>query len=253
MNPGSAKPNTPNQPEHGRGTGPCQTGQSANPDLRGAPGQLRISPPFSPEDRTQIRDALESGRVMAYPTETSYALGGNALHPHLVDEIYRLKGRDRSKPLLLLLDGGRDLTGWVRDLPEAARLLIRSVWPGPLTLVVHAGPALPPHIQDDRGRVAVRWSPHPALAALFTVAHVPLIGTSANLSGTPSLNDAGDVLRAFGTEPLIAIDGGPAPGGLPSTVLDTTVIPFAIVREGATPVARIRALLAPAFPACVPA
>jgi L-threonylcarbamoyladenylate synthase len=191
-----------------------------------------IAPPFSPKRREQVRRALQSGRVMTYPTETSYALGGNALSPALVERIYRLKGRDRQKPMLLLVDARAGLRNWVAGIPPGAEPLMQRFWPGPLTLVLHAGPGLPFHLPDERGTIAVRWSPHPLVAELLAIGGVPLIGTSANRSGEPGLNTAQAVLRVFPEEPLLAVDGGPTPGGLPSTVLDVTVRPFRVIRPG---------------------
>jgi L-threonylcarbamoyladenylate synthase len=246
-----------NSHEHGRAGAACQTPASVHDAPIPAPGAAggaeRRAPPFTADDRAAIRRALESGRLMAYPTETSYALGGNALNPRLVDAIYRLKGRERGKALPLLVDGSGDLSPWVRDVPDAARLLMRMLWPGALTLVLHGAPGLPAHLLDERGAVAVRWSPHPVVAELLALAGAPLIGTSANRSGAPPLNDAAAVLRAFPAEPILAIDGGPAGGGPPSTVLDATATPFRIVREGALSRARLRELLAPAYPDALPA
>ncbi|MFI5399965.1 MAG: L-threonylcarbamoyladenylate synthase [SAR324 cluster bacterium] len=241
----------------GRAGAGCQTpasGQGHPVSVPGAgSGQVRIAPPFTAHQRNAIRRALEHGRVMTYPTETSYALGGNALSAGLVDAIYRLKGRERCKRILLLVDGSGDLSPWVRDVPEAARVLMRILWPGPLTLVLRGGRDLPAHLADERGTVAVRWSPHPVVAELLAVGSVPLIGTSANRSGAPSLNDADSVLRTFRAAPLLAIDGGPARGGPPSTVLDATVSPFLIVREGALSRTRLRDALASSCPDAVPA
>lgn len=241
----------------GRAGASCQTPASAQGKPAPAPGanvaQERIAPPFTAQQRNAMLRALERGRVMTYPTETSYALGGNALSAGLVEAVYRLKGRERDKRVLLLVDGSGDLSPWVRDVPEAARFLMRALWPGPLTLVLRAGADLPAHLADERGNVAVRWSPHPVVAELLAVGGVPLIGTSANRSGAPSLNDADSVLRAFRTAPLLAIDGGPAAGGPPSTVLDATVFPFRIVREGAFSRARLREKLASSCPDAVPA
>lgn len=246
-----------NSHEHGRAGAACQTPASAGgrpiPAAGAALAPERRAPPFTADDVAAIRRALESGRVMAYPTESSYALGGNALIPALAEAIYRLKGRAGDKRLLLLVDGSGDLSRWVRDVPDAARMLMRALWPGPLTLVLRAAPRLPAHLPDERGAIALRWSPHPLIAELLAVGGVPLIGTSANVSGTPPLNDAAAVLRAFPAEPLLAIDGGPTAGAPPSTVLDTTVYPFRIVREGAVSRARLREALAPAFPDALPA
>lgn len=213
----------------------------------------RLTAPLAPPARERIRQALAAGRVIAFPTETSYALGGNALSAALVDAVYRLKGREPGKALPLLVDGAADLSRWVRDVPAAARALMVAFWPGPLTLVLRAGPELPAHLPDARGTIAVRWSPHPLVGELLALGGVPLIGTSANPSGTASLHTAEAVLRAFPGEPMLAVDGGPTPGGPASTVLDATVRPFALVREGAVPAAAIRAALSRAFPEEAPA
>jgi L-threonylcarbamoyladenylate synthase len=205
---------------------------------------LSVPVPIPPAQRELVRRALADGLVMTYPTETFYALGGNALDAGLVNEIYRLKGRGAGKPLPLLVDARRGLDGWVGEPPPEAERLMARFWPGPLTLVLPAGPRLPPHLRDARGNVALRWSPHPAIAELLALGEVPLIGTSANRSGAPGLNTAQAVLDAFDGEPILALDGGPAPGGAPSTVLDVTVRPFDLVRAGAVPVAELRAALA---------
>jgi L-threonylcarbamoyladenylate synthase len=213
----------------------------------------RLTLPLAETARERVRRALAAGEALTFPTETSYALGGNALSAALVATIYRLKGRERGKPLLLLVDGGAGLERWARDVPAAARALVARFWPGPLTLVLRAGPALPAHLGDERGTVALRWSPHPAVAELLALGGVPLIGSSANRSGTPPLHSVAAVLGAFPGEPLLALDGGPTAGGPPSTVLDATVMPFTVVREGAISVAEIRAALAGAYPEAAPA
>ncbi|HEX7927724.1 MAG TPA: L-threonylcarbamoyladenylate synthase [bacterium] len=212
-----------------------------------------IAPPFGAGDREAIRRAIALGRVMTYPTETTYALGGNALSPALVESIYRLKGRDRNKPMLLLVNARGGLRDWVGGMPAGAEALMERFWPGPLTLVFPAGPSLPFHLPDARGTVALRWSPHPLVAELLDIGGAPLIGTSANLSGQPSLNDAQAVIQAFPAEPLLTIDGGVAAGSLPSTVLDVSVRPFRIVREGVISRDAIRDALGARFTDLAPA
>lgn len=213
-----------------------------------------------------LREFLEQGRVMTYPTETSYALGGNALAPDLVESIYRLKGRPAGKALPLLIDGSNGVEPWARDGGPAARRLMERHWPGPLTLVLHAGPGLPPRLADARGTVALRWSSHPLIAEMIRIAGAPLIGTSANRSGEPNCHTLEDVLRAIPAGIALAVDGGhrdgrrdgrsggrggalsPGESGNPadlrdhrnprdprgfSTLLDTTVTPFRVLRKGA--------------------
>ena len=202
--------------------------------------------PIPPHRRELVRRAIAQGRVMTYATETSYALGGNALDANLVQAIYRIKGRDPGKPLLLLVEGRRGVEEWVGAVAPAARLLMARFWPGPLTLVFAAGPQVPAHLLNSKGTIALRWSPHPAVAELLDLGGVPLIGTSANASGAPSLHTARAVLEAFPGESILAMDGGTAPGGAPSTVLDATLRPFRIVRPGAVSAVALRTALADA-------
>ena len=214
------------------------------------PSALR--PPFSSAARAEIVRALTGGAVMTYPSETSYALGGNALDPALCAKVQALKGRADHKALLLLIRSEEAVTGLATDVHPAARVLMERFWPGAVTLVFRAAPNAPPHLVDARGTLALRWSPHPVLRELLEIGGVPLIGTSANRAGEPALCTADEVLAAFPDAIALAIDGGRAPGGAPSTLLDTTVVPFRILREGALPKARIQATLVEMFIETVP-
>ena len=130
---------------------------------------------------------------------------------------------------------------------------MRSCWPGALTLVLRAGAGLAAHLRDAGGKVALRHSPHPVAAELLRIGGVPLIGTSANRSGRPSAHSATEVAEIFGAQVALTVDGGSAPGGAPSTLLDTTARPFRILREGAVTAQSLRGVLAADFPAAVPA
>lgn len=208
-----------------------------------SPGTVVVRYPWHEADAAQLRSALREGAVMTYPTETSYALGGNALLPEATAAVFALKGRPREKAVLLLVDGSDGLTGWVREVTPTAAALMEHFWPGPLTLVFAAGPNLPPHLVDERGTVALRWSPHAVIAALLRLGGAPLIGTSANRSGGPPLHTVDDVLGAFPEGVHLAVDGGRTSGGPPSTLVDTTVAPARVLREGAVPRVALQAAL----------
>ena len=120
--------------------------------------------PFASRQRKVVAQALAEGRVMSYPTETSYALGGNAMDSALAAEIFRLKGRKGAKALLLLIDGEDQAQELGEGIDPAAQALMRACWPGALTLVVPATPGLPAHLRDGRDTVALRHSPHPVVA-----------------------------------------------------------------------------------------
>ena len=189
---------------------------------------------------------------MTYPTETSYALGGNALHAGLVEAIFRLKGRTEDKALPLLIAGAAQARELAEAIHPAAEALMAACWPGPLTLVLHAAPGLPAHVADARGTVALRHSPHESVAELLALGGAPLIGTSANRSGSPPACTAAQVLETFGDAVMLAVDGGEAGGGPPSTLLDTTALPFRILRHGAVAAEDLRRLLKRDFPQAAP-
>jgi L-threonylcarbamoyladenylate synthase len=213
-------------------------------EIATVPSRTRIvRAPLDDATTALLREALRDGAVMSYPTETIYALGGNALLPEVTQAVYALKGRPRDKALLLLVDGAAGLAGWVREVTPAAAHLMERFWPGPLTLVFAAGPNLPAHLADERGTVALRWSPHPVIAGLLRIGGVPLIGTSANRSGAPGAHVLAQVLAAFPEGIDVAVDGGRSGGAAPSTLVDTTVTPPQVLREGAIPRAALQAAL----------
>lgn len=216
-----------------------------------APG-MRLRPPFDAQARAHVTAALADGAVMAYPTETFYALGGNSLHAGLCAAIVRHKGRAADKALLLLVDGPRDVRRLATPSP-AAEALMAALWPGALTLVLPAAPALPHHLRAAGGTVALRWSPHPVIAELLAIGGVPLIGTSANRSGEPPATTADAVSATFSGAVDVLVDGGETAGGTPSTLVDTTTRPFTILRPGVVTAAEIRRALAPQFAPWSPA
>lgn len=226
-------------------------GRAMNASQSGRTRVLR--PPFSPKEREVLGQALAAGRTMTYPTETSYALGGSALDAELVERVFRLKARAPDKALLLLVDGSRGLAGLAGEVVPAASRLMEACWPGPLTLVVPAAPTLPAHLRDARGTVALRWSAHPVVQELLQIGRGPLIGTSANLSGRPEARRLEEVLATFGDAVELAVDGGATPEGPLSTLLDTTTTPFKVLRAGALPSERLRAVLQGAFAEWAPA
>jgi len=218
--------------------------------MSGGPTRVH-APPFGSGARAALYRALTRGEPLAFPTETFYALGGNALLPGLCARVFALKRRLAEKALLVLVDGERGLGDLATEVPPAAEALMAACWPGPLTLVLPAGPGTPPHLRDARGTVALRWSPHPVVAELLRLGGVPLIGTSANPSGGAPARTLSEVLAGFPALPH-AVDGGATPGGEPSTVLDASALPFRLVRPGAVSLETIREGLAGRFPEAVP-
>ena len=199
----------------------------------------------NPETTRAVAAALLEAAVIAYPTETFYALGAAAFSRRAVERVYRLKKRAADKPLSVLvsdLDMVRDVAG---PLPPAFRVLAGEFWPGPLTLVLPAAERLPEFLLGPGRTIAVRIPPLAWLRRLVSETSQPLTATSANLSGEKELADPADVTDAFQGKVDLIVDGGRAPGGLPSTIIDLTSGRPRILREGAIPSARISAILNP--------
>lgn len=190
-----------------------------------------------------IAAALLEDAVAAYPTETFYALGAAAFSRKAVKKVYRLKKRDAGKPLSVIasdLDMVREISA---PLPPSFRALAGEFWPGPLTLVLLATARLPDFLLGPGRTIAVRIPPLSWLRALVREISEPLTATSANLSGEKELADPAEVAAVFRGKIDMIVDGGPAPGGAPSTIVDLTSPEPRILRIGAIPEVRIRAVL----------
>jgi L-threonylcarbamoyladenylate synthase len=187
----------------------------------------------------EIAASLLEGAVAAYPTETFYALGAAAFSKRGVERVYRLKGRDRSKPLPLIASDLDMVARIAGPLPPPFARLAEEFWPGPLTLVLSAAPGLPEVLVGPGGTVAVRVPPPAWLRALVRELAEPLTSTSANLAGESPLDDPAEVAALVGDRVDWLIDGGRAPGGRPSTIVDLAGGAPRILREGAVPSARL--------------
>ncbi|MDY6912514.1 MAG: L-threonylcarbamoyladenylate synthase, partial [Chloroflexota bacterium] len=164
----------------------------------------------------QLRHAvaiLMEGGVIAYPTDTVYGLGADAFNEEAVGRIYRIKQRLLSQPLSLLLAERSDLSTAADTISGTAELLAQHFWPGGLTLIVHKSSKIPLWITAGGDTVAVRVPNHPVALELIRQLGKPLIGTSANLSGSPNLTTAREVGEQLGDTIDFVLDGGVCPGG----------------------------------------
>jgi L-threonylcarbamoyladenylate synthase len=187
---------------------------------------------------------LRVGGIIAVPTETYYALGASPFIAAAVERVIRIKGRPEGKPILLLI-AKKDMLGHVaQSIPPAAEILMQHFWPGPLTIVLPAVPSMPEALTGGTGSIGVRWPSHPLLEELVRTVG-PLTGTSANRSGTPAAGTAEEVQHTLGEEVDLILDGGPTPGGLPSTVV-SVVGSVHLLREGRIRRDALTAVLAPA-------
>jgi len=177
-------------------------------------------------------DILLSGGLVAYPTESFYGLAVDSTNENAIRRLFLLKQRSPGRPLLILIPSVEALDQYVAHIPPIARQLIDEFWPGGLTLVFEAGLKASPLLTAGTDKIGIRLSPHPVATALAQAIGAPITGTSANISGKPACRDAGEVLGAFKECLDLILDGGPTPGKVGSTILDITVDPPKILREG---------------------
>jgi L-threonylcarbamoyladenylate synthase len=175
---------------------------------------------------------LEGG-VVAFPTETFYGLGADALELKALRKVFQIKGREENKPLLLLVADRTWLPGLVKKIPPVAEQLIERFWPGPLTLVFEASPNLPSILTAHTGQIGLRISSHPVAQALVQAVGRAITATSANVTGQPSASLASEVFQTLGKQVDAILDGGRTAGGLGSTVLDVCGVLPKILRQGA--------------------
>ena len=181
----------------------------------------------------QAVSLLKNGGVVAYPTETLYALGASASNPKAIQRVIEIKNRPMDKGLPLVIFSINDLEFLSKDIPSIAYSLAKNFWPGPLTLVISARPEIPDLITGGRKSVAVRVPNHPIPLAILKKLSEPIIATSANVTGKNPCLTANEVRKMIGNRVDLTISGLTSSGGLPSTILDLTLNPPKILRKGA--------------------
>jgi L-threonylcarbamoyladenylate synthase len=186
-------------------------------------------------------EVLRRGELVAFPTDTVYGLAADLFNPAAIQRIFDAKGRDSAKAIPVLLGNLDHLPQVALDLPAAALRLAQRFWPGALTLVVYRQPGLPEILSPDP-TVGVRMPDHPFALALLERSG-PLAVTSANQSGATNPLTAQDVLAQLDGRIALILDGGAVPGGVPSTVVDCTSTPPAILRLGAVSKKQVTDLL----------
>lgn len=202
--------------------------------------ETRLLPP----DATGLRDAaglLRDGKLVAFPTETVYGLGGDARDDQAVAGIFAAKGRPRFNPLIAHLPDLDQVERYARLTPLARRLA-QAFWPGPLTLVLPLKGGLSPLVTAGLETVAIRVPAHPVAQALLRAFDGPLAAPSANPSGRISPVSARHVLEGLGGRIAAVVDGGDCAVGLESTILDATGEAPILLRAGGLPVEAIEAL-----------
>jgi L-threonylcarbamoyladenylate synthase len=198
----------------------------------------------TPEDIARAAKILRSGGTVAFPTETVYGLGANALEPSAVANIFLAKERPSWDPLIVHISS-RAMLDEVATVPPQAEALINTFWPGPLTLLLPRTNKIPDTVTAGRPLVGVRMPTHPIALALIEAAGVPLAAPSANRFGRTSPTTAAHVLEDLDHRIDAILDGGPTTVGVESTVLDPNQSPMILYRPGAITAAMLEPLGGP--------
>jgi L-threonylcarbamoyladenylate synthase len=194
---------------------------------------------------SRAAEVIRAGGLVAFPTETVYGLGADALSAAAVERIFVAKERPRGNPLIVHIGGVDELEGVAASVPARARDLAARFWPGPLTLVLPRAPAVPLVTTGGLETVAVRVPAHPVARALIAAAARPIAAPSANRSGRPSPTRAEHVREDLEGRIELILDGGPTPVGVESTVLDLTTERPTLLRPGGVTLEELESCLGP--------
>ncbi|WP_283137262.1 L-threonylcarbamoyladenylate synthase [Rhizohabitans arisaemae] len=186
--------------------------------------------------------AVRAGELVVLPTDTVYGVGGDAFSLSSVNAVLAAKGRGRDVPVPVLVGTVRAASALIDNLGVAGNDLVEAFWPGPLTLVCRANRSLSWDLGETKGTVAVRMPLHPVALELLKETG-PMAVSSANRHGSPPATTADEAEKQLGDSVSVYLDGGPCHAGTPSTILDlTTPIPR-LLRRGAIPADKIRAIV----------
>lgn len=200
-------------------------------------------------DIERAAELIRAGRLVAFPTETVYGLGANALDPQAVERIFLAKGRPRTSPLIVHVDSIEMARGLASEWPQSAEVLASTYWPGPLTLVLPKNPEVPDIVTAGLPTVGLRMPRHPLALELIHTAGVPLAAPSANRFTELSPTLAEDVTESLAD---LILDGGPSLVGIESTVLSLAGQPE-LLRPGVIPLPDLEELIGPVRIASAPA
>ncbi len=193
---------------------------------------LKIENPNDLEKIKIAAKALRDGKLVVFPTETVYGLGGDGLNPKTCKNIYLAKGRPSDNPLILHIARNDQLEALVREIPEVAKKCMEKFWPGPLTMIFNRSDIVPDEATGGLDTVAIRMPSHKIANAILNEADIPVAAPSANTSGRPSPTNANHVIDDLFSKVDYIVDSGFTDVGIESTVLDVTVDPPMILRPG---------------------
>ncbi len=190
---------------------------------------------FPPSSRVieQAIECIQNGGVLAIPTDSFYALAVGAFQSTALERLLAIKGQRDHKPFPVLIGDPSQLNQLVDEVPENAKKFIQQFWPGLLTLILKAKPPMSPLLMSEQGTTGVR-QPNDSRTCELLLQTGPLTGTSANRTGLPPAQSVEEVIHQLGSVIDLILDGGPTPGGQPSTVLQVEP-DLRILRQGAIP------------------
>lgn len=196
-------------------------------------------------DIARAADVLRAGGLVAFPTETVYGLGADASRDDAAAKIFAVKGRPRAHPLIVHLAPGAQLEGWAAEVPEAARRLVDTAWPGPLTVILRRGPKVALATTGGADTVGLRVPAHPMAQALLSAFGGGVAAPSANRFGAVSPTTADHVVADLGDDVDYILDGGPCDVGVESTIVDLSRDRPVLLRPGGMPREAIEAIVGP--------
>jgi len=205
---------------------------------------IRVSPK-KPEREFIERAAkiIKRGGLVAFPTETVYGLGANALNKKAVKKIFQVKKRPLDNPVIVHIAEIKDLFKLAKNIPKEAEILIKKFWPGPLTLVLFKKEIVPNEVTAGSNTLAIRMPKNKIALELIKTSGTPIAAPSANLAGRPSPIEARTVFEDLGQRVDLILDGGKTKIGLESTVIDLTTKPFQILRPGGISFEKLKKIL----------
>ncbi|MFC1819510.1 L-threonylcarbamoyladenylate synthase [Thermodesulfobacteriota bacterium] len=192
---------------------------------------------------SKAKGILLSGGIVAFPTESFYGLAVNSTDEKAIRRLFTIKRRESDHPVLILIPNLDALDLYVDQVPKNTLKLIDQFWPGGLTLVFKAGPNVSPLLTAGTGKIGIRLSSHSVATSLAQSIGLPITGTSANITGQPACINAQEVYNSLGHRVDLILDGGETAGGKGSTILDVSVTPPVIMREGMISRDRLRQLI----------
>lgn len=188
-----------------------------------------------PEILDKAAEKINNSGVVVFPTWCLYGLAADAFNHDAVKKIFTIKNRLPDNPLLILVKDKQQIEKLVKEIPVSAKKLIERFWPGRLTLVFNAADTIPEILTGGTGKIGIRLPEHPVAMALLNKLENPVTGTSANISGEPGCKKIEDMDLSIIENTDLTLDAGVLKGGTGSSIVDVTMIPPRIIREGEVP------------------